>query len=48
MAAILDLCKLGMMKGSNNEMLVINVFLAPENIGVDTKMTFIKVSDDEL
>ena len=48
MAAILNLCKLGMMKGSNDEMLVINVFVTPENIGVDTKMKFIRVSDDEV
>ncbi len=48
MGAILDLCKLDMMKGSNNEMLVISVFMAPENIGLDTKMKFIQVSDDEL
>ena len=48
MAAILDLCKLGMMKGSNDEMLVINVFVTPENIGVDSKLKFIRVSDDEV
>ncbi len=48
MAAILDLCKLGMMKGSHDEMLVINVFVTPENIGVNTKLKFIRVSDDEV
>ncbi len=37
-----------MMKGFNNEMLVIDVFVAPENMGVDTKMNFIRVSDDEV
>ena len=42
MAAILDLSKLGIMKGSNDEMIVINVFLAPENMGVYTKMKFIR------
>ena len=51
MAAILDLRKLGMMKGSNDEMIVINVFVTPENISVecvDTKMKFIRGSDDEI
>ncbi len=48
MAAILDLCKLGMMKGCNDEMLVINVFVTPENIGVDSKLKFIRVSEDEV
>ncbi len=48
MAAILDLCKLGMMERANTEMVVINVFLTPENIGVDTKIKFIRVSDDEI
>ncbi len=36
MVAILDLCKLNMMKGSIGEMVLISVSLAPENIGVDT------------
>ncbi len=48
MAAILNLCKLGMTKGSNAEMVVINIFLTPENMGVDTKIKFIRVSDDEI
>ena len=48
MAAILNLCKLGMRKGSNAEMVVINIFLTPENMGVDTKIKFIRVSDDEI
>ena len=48
MAAILDLCKLGMMKRANADLAVINVFLTPKNIGVDTKNKFIRVSDDEI
>ena len=48
MVAILDLCKLGMMKGCNDEMIVINVFMAPENVGVETKMKFIRGLDDEI
>ncbi len=46
MAAILDLCKLGMMERAYAEIVVINVFLTPENMGVDTKFKFIRVSDD--
>ena len=30
MATILDLCKLGMMKGSKAEMVIANVFLTPD------------------
>ena len=41
MAAILELCKLGMMNGFYAEMNVISVFLAPENMGVDTKIKFV-------
>ena len=48
MVDILDLCKLGMMKRSNAAMIVINVFLAPENMDVVTKIKFIRVSDDEI
>ena len=48
MAAILDLRKLGMMKGFDAEMVVIIVFLCPENIDGDTKIKFIRVSDDEV
>ncbi len=48
MAAISELCKLGIMEGSNAEMIVISAFLDPENIGVDTKMKFIRVSHDEI
>ncbi len=48
MAAILDLCKLGMMKGFYAEMNVISVFLAPKNMGVDTKIKFIRVLDNEI
>ncbi len=48
MAAILDLCKLGMMKGSKAEMVIANVFLTPDNMGADTKIKFIRISDDEI
>ncbi len=48
MAAILDLCKLGVKKGSNDEMIIIDVFLAPENMGVDTKMKCIRGLNDEI
>ncbi len=48
MATILDLCKLGIMEGSDAEMVVISAFLDPENMDVDTKMQFTQVSDDEI
>ncbi len=49
MTTILDLCKVGVINGFIAEMDVyINVFLSPENIGADTKINFIRVSDDEI
>ncbi len=48
MTAILDLCKLGSMEGSDAEMIVFSAFLDPENTGVDTKMKLIRVSHDEI
>ncbi len=48
MAAILDLCKLDMMKGFYAETNVISVFLASENMGIDTKIKLIRVSDNDI
>ncbi len=36
------------MKKSYAEIIVINVFLVPENMGVDTKMKFVRVSGNEI
>ena len=50
MVAILDLCRptLGMMKGSNAEMIIFNAFLTPENMRVDTKTKLVRILDDEI
>ncbi len=37
-----------MLKKSCPEIIVINVFLVPENMGVDTKMKFVRVSGNEI
>ena len=36
------------MKGSSDEMIVTNIFLDPENMGVDAKIKLLRVSDDEI
>ena len=36
------------MKGSSDEMVVVNIFLDLENMGVDTSIKLLRVSDDEL
>ena len=36
------------MKGSSDEMIVTNIFLDPENMGVGTKIKLLRVSDDEI
>ena len=36
------------MKGSRDEMIVTNIYLDPENIGVDAKTKLLRVSDDEI
>ncbi len=48
MAAILHLCKLGMMKGFNAKTIVISVLLVPENMGLDTKIKSLQVSNDKI
>ena len=37
-----------MMKKSYAEIIVISLFLVPENMGIDTKMKFVRVSGDEI
>ena len=36
------------MKGSSDEMVVTSIFLDLENMGVDTRIKFLRVSVDEL
>ena len=36
------------MKRSSDEMIITNIFLDPENMGVDTKIKLLRVSDDEI
>ena len=36
------------MKRSSDEMIITTIFLDPENIGVDTKIKLLWVSDDEI
>ena len=36
------------MKKSRDEMMITNIFLDPENMGVDTKIKLLRVSDDEI
>ena len=36
------------MEGLNMEIIVINVFVTPENMGIDTKIKFLRVSDPEI
>ena len=51
MVAILDLCKLGMTNESYAEMITISYYQCvpcPENMGVDTKIEFIRVSGNEI
>ncbi len=37
-----------MVKKSYAEIIVISVFLVPENMGIDTKMKFLRVSGNEI
>ena len=48
MVAILNLCWLDILKGPTDEISVTNIFLDPENIGVDTKILILQVSEDEI
>ena len=43
MAAILDLCKLGVNQVSSNNFTVTAVFRTLENIGIDTKISLLQV-----
>ena len=36
------------MKRSSDEMIITKIFLDPENMGVDTKIKVLRVSDDEI
>ena len=36
------------MKGSSDEIIVTNIFLDPENMGVDTRIKLMQVSDNKL
>ena len=36
------------MKGSSDEMIVLSIFLDPENMGVDIKIKLLRVSYDEI
>ena len=36
------------MKRFSDEMIITNIFLEAENIGVDTKIKLLRVSDDEI
>ena len=47
MAAILNLCWLDVLKGPIDEISV-TLFRDPENMGVDTKILILQVSDDEI
>ena len=36
------------MKRPKDEMIITNIFLDPENMGVDSKIKLLRVSDDEI